>query len=130
MFTDRIAAPLGLACAIGLIGACSLAKAADDQVERGKYLVEEVAKCGDCHTPFQNGQPDRSKWLKGATLPFAPTVEVPNWHKTAPDLTPEGRIFQRRGEKGLVTFLTTGKGPRGNAADPPDAGLQLEAGRR
>jgi mono/diheme cytochrome c family protein len=117
MFIAKGAA-LCLACAIAPITS-SLLYGAGGKVERGKYLVEEVAKCGDCHTPLQNGQPDQTKWLKGAALPFAPVEPIPHWSKMAPDLTPEGHIFQRWGAQGLVTFLTTGKGPRGNIADPP-----------
>jgi len=91
-----------------------------DQVERGKYLVEEVGKCQDCHTPRQaDRQLDKSQWLKGTVLDFQPINPVPGWHKTSPDLTPSGRLWERWGEKGLVGFLTTGKGPSGHAADPP-----------
>jgi mono/diheme cytochrome c family protein len=90
------------------------------QVERGKYLLEEVAKCQDCHTPRgEKGELDRGRWLKGAKLDFAPVNPIPGWHGAAPDLTSSGRLFQRWGERGLVTFLTTGKNPRGNAAGPP-----------
>ena len=92
----------------------------NDKVERGKYLVVEIAKCQDCHTPRgEMGKLDESKWLKGTTLDFAPISEVPGWHKTSPDLTSSSRLFQRWGEEGLVKFLTTGKNPRGGAADPP-----------
>lgn len=91
-----------------------------DVIDRGKYLTEEIAKCQDCHTPRgEKGELDRTKWLKGATLDFAPVNPVPGWHKTAPDLTPGGRLWERWGEAGLAKFLVTGLGPRGNAADPP-----------
>ncbi len=93
---------------------------AESPQERGKYLVEEVARCGACHTPLgAEGQPDRSKWLKGGPLPFQPAKPVEEWHAAAPDLTSSGRLFQRWGQKGLVTFLETGRGPSGNRADPP-----------
>jgi mono/diheme cytochrome c family protein len=106
---------------LGAVLVCSLAFAADnDKIERGKYLTEEIAKCQDCHTPRgENGQLDRTKWMKGATLDFKPVQEVKGWHGGSPDLTGTGRLFQRWGEAGLVKFLVTGKGPRGNAADPP-----------
>ncbi len=99
-----------------------------DQVERGKYLVEEVGKCQDCHTPRQaDGRLDKSQWLKGTVLDFQPINPVPGWHKTSPDLTPAGRLWERWGEKGLVGFLTTGKGPSGHAADPPMPTYTLKA---
>ena len=37
-----------------------------EQIARGKYLVMEVSKCAECHTPFgQGGVPDESKLLAG-----------------------------------------------------------------
>ena len=94
--------------------------AADEKIERGKYLVEEVSKCQDCHTPRNaDGSLDKSKWLKGATLDFAPMHDVPGWHKTSPDLTGPSRLFERWQAKGLTEFLMTAKNPRGGKADPP-----------
>ena len=85
-----------------------LAQAADSSaVAYGKQLVEEVAKCGDCHTPRKaSGEFDRSKWLKGARLP-----------KTSPDLTSSGHLFPYWGERAMVKFLETGLDPEGHAAD-------------
>src|SRR5438477_10138968 len=108
--------------------AALLSVAADsDQVERGKYLVEEVAKCQECHTPrTESGELDKSKLLKGATLDVQPLHEVKGWHKTSPDLTPSGRLFARWGEPGLVKFLETGLGPSGHGADPPMPAYKLK----
>jgi mono/diheme cytochrome c family protein len=47
---------------------------------RGKYLVEEVGLCGDCHTPHnEKGEPVKEQWLQGAKLPFQPIVPMPVW---------------------------------------------------
>jgi hypothetical protein len=98
------------------------------EVERGKYLVEEVAKCQDCHTPRgSDGQLDQTKWLKGAVLDFQPLQPMKEWHKTSPDLTPGSRLWQRWGEKGLTEFLKTGLGPSGHAADPPMPAYKLSS---
>jgi mono/diheme cytochrome c family protein len=106
---------------------CSMALLrAESAPERGKYLVEEVAKCGDCHTPMADGKPDRAKWMKGAVLEFQPINPMPKWHKTAPDLTPEGRLWKRWGEAGLKKFMETGLGPSGNSADPPMPAYKLK----
>ena len=111
--------------ALGCVIAASAAVAAD--IERGKYLTEEIGKCQDCHTARgPDGQLDRSKWLKGATLDFQPIKEVKGWHAASPDLTGGGRLFQRWGEDGMVNFLVTGKGPRGNGADAPMPAYQLK----
>ncbi|MFD1508734.1 c-type cytochrome [Lacimonas salitolerans] len=41
-----------------------------EQVERGRYLVEVLAHCGECHTPRNAlGGMDRSQWLRGAPNP-------------------------------------------------------------
>ncbi len=94
--------------------------AASDAVERGRYIVEEVAKCQMCHTPkLESGEYDKSKWLKGATLDVQPIGTIKGWHKTSPDLTPSGRLFGRWKEEGIVNYLKTGLNPRGAAADPP-----------
>jgi mono/diheme cytochrome c family protein len=109
-----------LLSSLALVPAAGWMRAADDKVERGKYLVEEVAKCQECHTPRNaNGTFDKSKWLKGATLDFAPTHEVEGWHKTSPDLTGTSPLFGRWQVKGVTEFLMTAKNPRGGKADPP-----------
>ncbi len=103
-----------------LAGAAALFAAEPDSVARGKYLVNEVAKCGDCHTPRgADGKPDAAKHLKGATLDFKPTAEIPGWHQTTPDITSTSRLWDRWKDEGLVKFLETGLNPRGHAADPP-----------
>ena len=97
------------------------------QIERGRYLVEEVAKCGDCHTPKgADGQLDRSKWLKGAVLDFQPLEPVPKWHKTSPDLTRPGRLWSKWGELALLNYLKTGLAPSGKPADPPMPAYKLK----
>jgi mono/diheme cytochrome c family protein len=110
-----------LKCAlVGFVFVSALASAQDAQIDRGKYLVEEVGKCQECHTVrTATGELDKSKWLKGGDLSFQPLKEVKGWHASAPDLTGGGRLFQRWKDEGIVKFLTTGKGPRGNPADPP-----------
>jgi len=115
---------MAIASVLALMAPASRAESAED---RGKYLVDEVAKCGDCHTPMVEGKPDASKYLKGAVLGFQPIGEVKGWHKTSPDLTPGSRLWQRWGEKGLTNFLMTGKGPSGNAADPPMPAYKMKA---
>jgi mono/diheme cytochrome c family protein len=92
-----------------------------DKAARGKYLVEEVARCQECHTPkLPDGQFNKEKWLKGAVLNVQPIDSVKGWHKTSPDLTASGRLWQGRwGQAALVKLLSTGLGPGGNPADPP-----------
>jgi mono/diheme cytochrome c family protein len=47
-----------------------LAEAGTPQIERGRYLVEALAHCGECHTPRNTlGGLDRSRWLAGGPNP-------------------------------------------------------------
>jgi mono/diheme cytochrome c family protein len=58
-----------------------------DQVKRGKYLVEEVAKCPECHTPRdKNNQLDPERWLQGAPIWIQPAAKISNWAEMAPSL--------------------------------------------
>lgn len=53
------------------------AKAPESGLERGRYLVEHVALCVDCHTPRNfMGVPDRSLYLAGSKN--GPLGKVPN----------------------------------------------------
>jgi mono/diheme cytochrome c family protein len=52
--------------------------------ERGRYLVDHVALCGDCHTPRNFlGVPDRSRYLAGASKEIGPLGEA------VPNITPD-----------------------------------------
>jgi mono/diheme cytochrome c family protein len=94
--------------------------AQDGNVQRGKYLVEEVARCQECHSPkMDSGDFDRSKWLKGAKLGVAPIGQTPRWHATSPDITSTSALWQRWGDDGLVKFFETASNPRGGKADAP-----------
>ena len=110
----------GFLLSVPMLCLCLPAFAQDEKIERGRYLAEEVGKCQECHTPrSEKGELDREKWMKGSVLNVQPINPIPGWHKTSPDLTPGGRLWERWGEAGFVKFLTTGAGPKGNPADPP-----------
>ena len=106
-----------------LVAACVFVctgQAQMDKVSRGRYLAEEVARCQECHTPkAPDGQFDKEKWMKGAVLNIQPIEPVKGWHKTLPDLTRPGRLWQKWGELEFIRFLTTGNGPSGKPADAP-----------
>jgi mono/diheme cytochrome c family protein len=94
--------------------------AQDDKIARGKYLVEEVARCQDCHTPkMDNGSFIKSQWMKGAAISVMPAAPIQGWRAAAPDITPAGAIWKRWGDDGLTAFLETGKSPRGAKAGAP-----------
>ena len=58
----------------------SPAQAPKDSVERGRYLVNHVSLCGDCHTPRNSiGVRNRSLYLAGASAKQGPLgEEIPN----------------------------------------------------
>jgi mono/diheme cytochrome c family protein len=61
------------------------AGSAASDVARGKYLVEDVAMCGQCHTPRNSsGNFDQTRWLQGAPIPWVPAKPDPNWPINAP----------------------------------------------
>ena len=60
--------------------AAAPAQAPKSGIERGRYLVEHVAICGDCHTPRNFiGAPNRALYMAGMTEKDSPLGEgVPN----------------------------------------------------
>jgi len=92
----------------------------DAKVQRGKYLVEDVARCQECHTPKTETRDfDQSKWLKGAKLEVAPIAAIQGWHAASPDITSTSALWQRWGADGMTRFLETAKNPRGGKAGSP-----------
>ena len=80
-------------------------------VVRGKYLVEGVAMCGQCHTPSDNnGNPDRASWLQGGPEPYLPAKPNSDWPVRAPRIggTPPAD------DADMVKLLTTGIWTTGN----------------
>jgi len=103
-----------------LVVYCGVAAAQNAAVDRGKYLVESAGACAYCHTPkLESGELDKSKWMKGAVMEFAPLKPIKDWHKTSQDLTPSGPLFKKWGVEGLLKFLETGKTPKDTYPGPP-----------
>ena len=83
LLCGALVALLGLATA----GRMRRSNAQQGEVERGKYLVEKVAKCQECHTPRDaNGNLDTHAWLQGAPIWIMPVKPIPNWADRAPAL--------------------------------------------
>ena len=62
----------------------SPAKAPTSGVERGRYLVDHVTLCGDCHTPRNFiGAPVSSQYMAGASQQIGPLGEA------VPNITPD-----------------------------------------
>lgn len=68
---------------------------------RGRYIVEALAHCGECHTPRNAlGGLERSRWLAGAPNPEGKSA--------IPNITP-AKLDWSQAE--IVTYLTTGFTP-------------------
>jgi mono/diheme cytochrome c family protein len=95
-----------------------------EALKRGAYLVNNVAQCGNCHTPRNSkGELDTTRHLQGAPIWFKPIkIKFEKWEDTAPDLTPSG-LASRWGEEKLVKFLSTG-----GQADAPMPAFKLTVG--
>ena len=85
---------------------------------RGKYLVDHVSKCGDCHTPRdEKGQPIISKYLQGGDLGVQPIAPNPVFTSIAPDISAKGLTGWSIVD--LTKALHTGKRPNGQMFRPP-----------
>jgi len=92
------------------------AKAAESQVERGKYLVT-FGGCMDCHTPgYFFGKPDMTRYLGGSEVGF----EIPGLGTFyPPNLTPDNETgLGNWSTDQIVTALQTGKRPDGRELAP------------
>ena len=85
-------------------------------VERGRYIVESIAMCEQCHTQRDgHGNPDRARWLMGGSLTMLPSYDAPVWAKREPRLAgrPPGT------DEEIIRLLTTGISRTGHPPDPP-----------
>ena len=79
---------------------------ASAELERGRYLVEGLVHCGECHTPRDAfGGLDRARWLAGAPNPTG--------KGTIPALTPDKLDWS---DQDVFLFLTTGLTPEFDTA--------------
>jgi mono/diheme cytochrome c family protein len=100
-----------------LVGQKPRPKAASAAVlARGKYLVENVGLCGDCHTPHnEKGEAIKEQLLQGAVLPFKPIVPMPVWA----DKTPAIAGLPGWEKDAAIKFMMTGIAYNGLPGRPP-----------
>lgn len=82
----------------------------DGIIERGRYLVDTLAHCGECHTP--------RNWTDGLAQDFyLRGAEIGPWH--APNLTPDPLSgLGSWSDQDLKSYLKTGISKKGRAAGP------------
>ena len=105
-----------------LVSTCLLAAAApkppakNGAIERGRYLVEQVAACGECHTPRDaEGRLDNSRWLQGGPTWFTPIHASTTWAYSAPALAG----LPSFSDQDMTTILEKGLQPDGRPIRPP-----------
>jgi mono/diheme cytochrome c family protein len=90
--------------------------AGDAQIQRGQYLVDRVAMCGECHTPkTDQGGYDRTAWLQGDVLDIKPVRPMP-FAAVAPAIAGLPTFAT---DEQAMKFLETGTNAMGKRALPP-----------
>ena len=88
---------------------------ADDRVERGRYLVETVAACGNCHTPRGPDGPEAGKALAGGLV-----FDEEGFHAVASNITPDGATgVASWSDADLARAIREGVRPDGTVIGPP-----------
>lgn len=89
---------------------------ADAVLDRGKYLVESVVACGNCHTPKG---PD-GKAISGRELSGGDPIDSPVFHAIPPNLTPDLETgIGKWTEAQIVDAIRNGRRPDGLIIGPP-----------
>lgn len=80
-------------------------KGRQDLVDRGRYIVENVAMCEQCHTQRNaEGVPERDRWLMGGPTQLHASYPSPDWAVIEPRIAgnPPGT------DEEIIRLLTTG----------------------
>jgi len=84
--------------------------------ERGRYLVQNVGMCADCHSPRgPGGVFDQGRWLQGSPLGFGATVPMPAWAGFAPAIAGLPNYTDEQ----AIALLTDGRTLHGQPLRPP-----------
>src|SRR5215470_9625204 len=98
----------GLAALLATLGAT--AAAAETPVERGRYLVDTVMTCHNCHTPMGPNGPQFDKALSGGLRFDEPPFDV-----TASNITPDPETgIGKWSAAAIKTALQQGRHPDGH----------------
>jgi mono/diheme cytochrome c family protein len=105
-----------LALALSWMVAPTTSSQTSDAIERGEYLVENVAMCAQCHSPRDaKGELVQQKLLSGARVPLASPWPNEKWATHAPKIAGlPGWV-----KEDFVSLLMTGKRPTGEIPRSP-----------
>ena len=103
------------AAGVSLLCFSSLSQASETAVERGAYLMNAVAACGNCHTPFGPQGPDMSKALSGRLV-----EDNALWTVYASNITPDVETgIGGWSDAEIVRAIREGVRPDGSVIGPP-----------
>lgn len=90
------------------------------EVARGKYLVDHIAVCGDCHTPRKpDGSPDQSKLLSGVDCFIdADPTNADFGCLSARNLTHHATGLKNRSDEEIKNMFLKGERPVGSGDEP------------
>jgi mono/diheme cytochrome c family protein len=113
---------IGAAAIVACVFAGPASAGRDEPREtRGRYLVERVGICQDCHSPRdERGTFLRDRWLGGAPITFKPVAPMP-WAEMAPPIAGLPTMSHAQ----AVHFLMSGERPDGTQARPPHPEYRL-----
>ena len=97
----------------------------DESMAKGKYLVDHVAMCVECHTPRnEKGELISGEYLKGAPVPVKPPP-YPNmkWALKAPAIAGLAGYTKKQG----IRLLTEGVTSDGRVPDAPMPRFRFKA---
>lgn len=115
LFLVAALVPLGVGAVAQLGKADRPPESKAAQIAAGKYIVDDVAMCSDCHTPrLANGQLNKRKMLMGGHIAFT-VPPTGHWASDAPQIAG----LPRWEDDEIVILLTTGKLETGVAMRPP-----------
>jgi mono/diheme cytochrome c family protein len=112
----RIVLSLSIVALLALAWGCAASDPQARKIARGKYIVENVGMCADCHSPRnERGEFVQARWLQGSHLDFAPTVPMPAWASASKPIAGLPSLSEAE----AVKFLQTGVLPNGQSPRPP-----------
>jgi len=88
---------------------------AQTRIERGRYLVQSIMACGNCHTPQGPGGPVAGKTLAGGLV-----IEEPPFTAVGSNITPDRATgIGRWTDRDIATAIREGLRPDGSLIGPP-----------
>jgi mono/diheme cytochrome c family protein len=105
----HLGAPLAI-----LLTLSAMPTRADTEVERGRYLVDTVAACGNCHTPKGPSGPLPGKYLGGGDI-----IKHEDFTAAVPNITPDPETgIGKWTDAQIAQALREGRRPDGSLIGP------------